>query len=434
MLEIKYKKIEEINPYENNPRDNEQAIEYVANSIKEFGFKVPIIIDKNNIIVAGHTRYKACKQLGIMEVPCIVADDLTPEQIKAFRLADNKTAEIATWDFELLQKELSGLCDFFDMGEFGFDLTETDNSIDEVIEDNFDVDNAIPEEPKTKVGDIYKLGNHRLMCGDSTNIEIVRQLMNGQQADLLLTDPPYNVDIENDAGMKIKNDNMDSDSFRHFLTSAFICANASMKKGASFYIWHGENESYNFRGACADAEWKIRQCLIWEKNSMVLGRQDYQWKHEPCLYGWKDGASHYFINDRTQTTVIETPLDIDKMKKEEMKSLLKEVFSEKIPTTIIHEDKPTKSELHPTMKPVKLMARLIKNSSLKDQLVLDLFGGSGSTMMACEQLERTCYMMELDPHYCDVIVERWNNLTGNKAEKIYEVGDANEKGNEETAR
>lgn len=420
MLEIKYKKLEEIKLYENNPRNNDEAVEYVANSIKEFGFKVPIVVDASNIIVAGHTRYKACVKLGITEVPCIVVDDLTEEQIKAFRLADNKTAEIATWDLDLLKQEL-GEIGILDMTEFGFDFLEEDNSIEEIVEDNYNVDENIPEEPQTKLGDIYKLGNHRLMCGDSTNITDVAKLMNGNQADMLLTDPPYNVDVESTNGKKIKNDNMDSDSFRLFLYNAFKSANEVLKNGASFYIWHGESEGYNFRGACQDIGWKIRQCLIWNKNTIVLGRQDYQWKHEPCLYGWKDGASHYFINDRTQSTVYEEQLDFDKMKKEDLKNLLKEIYADKIQTTILNEDKPTRNAEHPTMKPVKLMARLIKNSSLKNQIILDLFGGSGSTLIACEQLERNCYMMELEPAYCDVIINRWENLTGQKAEKIYEI-------------
>lgn len=414
-MQIVYKKIDELIPYENNPRNNEEAIKYVANSIKEFGFKVPIIIDKENVIVAGHTRYKASKQLGIAEVPCVIADDLTEEQIKAFRLADNKTAEIATWDFDLLEQELGEIAGL-DMTDFGFDFLEPEESIEEVKEDNYEIEEI--EEPKTKLGDMYKLGNHYLLCGDSTDPETVNKLVQNQTMDLLLTDPPYNVDVENSDGLKIKNDNMDSDAFRHFLSSAFKCAIDVMKKGASFYIWHGENEGYNFRGACYDVGLQIRQCLIWNKNSIVLGRQDYQWKHEPCLYGWTDGAPHYFINDRTQSTVFEDKLDIDKLKKEEMKAILKEIYEDKIPTTVMNEDKPLKNKEHPTMKPIKLMARLIANSSRKNDKVLDLFGGSGSTLIACEQLERSCYMMELDPHYCDVIIDRWEKLTGQTAEKI----------------
>lgn len=414
-MQIVYKNIDELIPYENNPRNNEEAVKYVANSIKEFGFKVPIIIDKENVIVAGHTRYKASKQLGLNEVPCVVADDLTEEQIKAFRLADNKTAEIATWDFDLLEQELGEIAGL-DMTDFGFDFLEPEESIEEVKEDNYEIEEI--EEPKTNLGDMYKLGNHYLLCGDSTDPETVNKLVQNQTMDMLLTDPPYNVDIENDHGLKIKNDNMDSDSFRAFLSSAFKCAIDVMKKGGAFYIWYGENEGYNFRGACIDVGLQIRQNLIWNKNMIVLSRQDYQWKHESCLYGWKDGAPHYFINDRTQSTVFEDKLDINKLKKEEMKALLKEIYEDKIPTTVINEDKPVRSKEHPTMKPIKLMARLIANSSRKNDKVLDLFGGSGSTLIACEQLERSCYMMELDPHYCDVIVDRWEKLTGLTAEKI----------------
>ena len=416
-MQIIYKKIEELVPYEKNPRNNDDAVEYVANSIKEFGFKVPIIIDKDNVIVAGHTRYKASKKLNLKEVPCIVADDLTDEQIKAFRLADNKTSEIATWDFDLLDQELSELTNF-NMEDFGFDILEDTTNVEDVSEDEYDADDTYPTEPKTKLGDLFKLGNHYLLCGDSTDIETVKRLVQGNEMDLLLTDPPYNVNVENSNGLKIKNDNMDSDSFRLFLSSAFKCANEVMKKGAPFYIWHGETEGYNFRGACNDVGWQIRQNLIWNKNSIVLGRQDYQWKHEPCLYGWKDGASHYFIDDRTKSTVFEDKLDIDSMKKEDMKSLLKEIFEDKVPTTVINEDKPTRNKEHPTMKPIKLMARLINNSSHKDDKVLDLFGGSGSTLIACEQLDRACFMMELDPGYCDVIIDRWEKLTGETAIKI----------------
>lgn len=416
-MKIVNKKIDDLIPYENNPRNNDDAVEFVANSIKEFGFKVPIIIDKNNVIVAGHTRYKASQKLGLETVPCVVADDLTEEQIKAFRLADNKTAEIATWDYDLLEKELADLVDF-DMSDFGFDIFEEDTTIEDVNEDNYNADEEYPEEPKTKLGDMFRLGKHILLCGDSTDINTVRKLVQGNQMDLLLTDPPYNVDVENSEGLKIKNDNMDSDSFRNFLSRAFNCANEVMKAGCPFYIWHGESEGYNFRGACHDIGWKIRQTLIWNKNSIVLGRQDYQWKHEPCLYGWKDGAGHYFIDDRTLATVIEDKVDIDSMKKDELKNLLKAIFEDKLPTTVINEDKPTRNKEHPTMKPIKLMARLIQNSSRKNEKVLDLFGGSGSTLIACEQLDRVCYMMELDPAYCDVIIDRWEKLTGNKAEKI----------------
>jgi len=374
--------MKDLKPYENNPRKNDDAVKYVAESIKEFGFKVPIVIDKNNVIVAGHTRYKAAKKLKMSEVPCIIADDLTDEQIKAFRLADNKVAEKAEWDFDLLNAELDDIIDL-DMELFGFEDALQDDA-EEAVEDEFEVE--LPAEPKSKLGDIYQLGNNRLMCGDSTVLEDVEKLMGGEQADMLLTDPPYNVNYEGKTKdkLKIKNDQMGNDNFRQFLTDAFSNADMVMKPGAVFYIWHADSEGYNFRGACFDAGWTVRQCLIWNKNSMVMGRQDYQWKHEPCLYGWKEGAGHLWASDRKQTTVI-------------------------------NFDKPTRNDMHPTMKPIPLFDYQIKNNTKGGDVVLDLFGGSGTTIMACEQNGRRGYSMEYDPRYVDVIVDRWEKFTGAKA-------------------
>lgn len=374
--------LKDLKPYENNPRKNDDAVKYVAESIKEFGFKVPIVIDKNNVIVAGHTRYKAAKKLKMSEVPCIIADDLTEEQIKAFRLADNKVAEKAEWDFDLLNTELDDIIDL-DMELFGFEEALQDDD-EEAVEDEFEVE--LPAEPKSKIGDIYQLGDNRLMCGDSTVLEDVEKLMGGEQADMLLTDPPYNVNYEGKTKdkLKIKNDQMGNDNFRQFLTDAFSNADMVMKPGAVFYIWHADSEGYNFRGACFDAGWTVRQCLIWNKNSMVMGRQDYQWKHEPCLYGWKEGAGHLWASDRKQTTVI-------------------------------NFDKPTRNDMHPTMKPIPLFDYQIKNNTKGGDVVLDLFGGSGTTIMACEQNGRHGYCMEYDPRYVDVIVDRWEKFTGAKA-------------------
>lgn len=382
-MQIVYKKLDEIKPYEKNPRNNEGAVQYVANSIREFGFKVPIVIDKYGEIVAGHTRYKAAKVLGIETVPCIIADDLSPKQVKAFRLADNKTGELALWDDDLLKIELDGLVDDFDMADFGFfdgDILPEEEP--EVVDDDYDP--QPPDEPKSKRGDIYQLGRHRLMCGDSTSVTDVEALVNGRKMDLLITDPPYNVNYEGGTGMKIQNDNMEDEQFRQFLRDAFLTADTVMKPGATFYIWHADSEGYNFRGACHDIGWNVRQCLIWAKNSLVLGRQDYQWKHEPCLYGWKDGAGHNWYSDRKQTTVLEF-------------------------------DRPSRSAEHPTMKPVPLFDYQIKNSSKKGDAVLDLFGGSGTTIVCCEQNGRDAYLMELDPKYVDVIIDRYEKLTGDKA-------------------
>lgn len=384
-MEIVNKNIEEIKMYENNPRNNDGAVEYVANSIKEFGFKVPIVLDKNNIIVAGHTRYKAAKLLNITEIPCIIADDLSDEQVKAFRLIDNKAAELASWDIDLLNLELENIKDI-DMELFDFQIS---NILDNVVDDEYEVE--LPEDPKTKNGNIYKLGNHYLMCGDSTNAEDVKKLMNNQLADLIVTDPPYNVNYEGktDNNLKIMNDNMENNQFYSFLESAFINLYESIKDGGSIYVFHADTEGLNFRKAMMSSGFKLAECLVWVKNAFVMGRQDYHWKHEPVLYGWKPGASHYFINDRSQSTVLEF-------------------------------DKPIRNEEHPTMKPIDLIAYLINNSSKKDEIVLDLFGGSGTTMIACEQTNRKAFIMELDPRYCDVIVDRWEKFTDQKAELINE--------------
>lgn len=393
-MQIISKNIEEIKEYENNPRNNDNAVEYVARSIKDFGFKIPIIVDKNNVIVAGHTRYKAAKELNLTEVPCIVADDLTDEQIKAFRLVDNKSAELAEWNLELLNIELENIHDI-DMNLYNFELSEL---LDNVIEDDYEIE--LPEEPKTKHGDIYKLGNHYLMCGDSTKESDVAKLMNNNKADLFLTDPPYNVALGNHDtpetarqrhrrtdGLIIMNDKMSDNDFLDFLTKCFSIAKDNMKDGASFYIWHADNESLTFRQALKNSGLELRQTLIWNKNAITLGRQDYQWKHEPCLYGWKDGASHSWFSDRSQPTVLDFK-------------------------------KPSKSEDHPTMKPIELFAYQIKNSSKVNDIVLDTFGGSGTSIIACEQLNRLCFTMELDPRYCDVIVDRWETFTNQKAELI----------------
>ena len=396
-MNIIERRVDELRPYEKNPRKNDEAVKYVAESIKQFGFKVPIVIDRDGVIVAGHTRWKAAKKLKMSTVPCIVADDLTDEQIKAFRLADNKVSEKAEWDFDLLAEEMEDLVDF-DMTVFGFDDLLEENT-GEAQDDDYEPE--LPQEPRSKPGDIYLLGKNRLMCGDSTILSDVEKLMGGQLADMLLTDPPYNVDYQGKTKdkLKIENDKMDNDSFRQFLVDAFAVADAVMKPGAVFYIWHSDSEGYNFRGACHDIGWQVRQCLIWNKNSMVMGRQDYQWKHEPCLYGWKEGT-HLWASDRKQTTVID--------------------FT-----------RPTKNDLHPTMKPIGLFDYQIKNNTKGGDIVLDLFGGSGTTIMACQQNGRIGYMMEYDPKYVDCIIDRWEKFTGEKAVLLH--GDESDSRNDQDA-
>lgn len=399
MDKLVYKSLDELKPYENNPRFNDNAVDKVASSIKEFGFKVPIVVDKNNIIVAGHTRWKASKKLGLESVPCIIADDLTDEQIKAYRLADNKVGELAEWDFAKLETELSELT--MDMSIFDFDFKAIEKEITKQLDAECKViEDVVPEvnqesEPTVKFGEVWQLGKHRLMCGDSTDKGCVEELMNGKKANLIVTDPPYNVAYEGKTkdALTIQNDSMDGDTFKEFLTNAFNRCFESLQDGGSFYVWYASREHVNFETALNDAGLQVRQQLIWNKNTMVLGRQDYHWKHEPCLYGWKDGASHNWYSDRTQTTVLEF-------------------------------DKPARNGEHPTMKPVELIAYQIKNSSKREDVVLDLFGGSGSTLIACEQLDRTCHMMELDPRYCDVIIRRWESITGEKAVLVNETSGA----------
>lgn len=381
--------IEKLIPYKNNARTHsDEQIEKIAKSMKEFGFINPVLVDGDLNVIAGHGRILGAKKLGMKEVPCLFIENLTEEQKRAYIIADNRLAEDAGWDKELLKIELEDLKNMnFDITLTGFELEDFDFSMDEteVIEDEFD--ETVPEEPTSKKGEIYKLGKHFLMCGDSTDINDVEKLMNGVKADMLLTDPPYNVDYEGGTGLTIQNDNMDDETFREFLRVSFFNANSVMKEGAVFYIWHADSEGYNFRGACHDIGWKVRQCLIWCKNTLVMGRQDYHWKHEPCLYGWKEGASHLWASDRKQTTVLEF-------------------------------DRPSVSKEHPTMKPVGLFDYLIKNNTKKDDIVLDLFAGSGTSIIACEQNGRIAYSMELDPKYVDVIISRWEKLTGQQAERI----------------
>lgn len=383
-MEIIIKGIDEIWPYENNPRVNDGAVGAVAESIREFGFQQPIVVDRDGVIIAGHTRYKAAQRLGLTEVPVVVADNLTDEQVRAYRLADNKTGELAEWDFSALEEELAGIGEL-DMSLFGFEPKEMKEP-EEITEDDYEEEP--PEVPKARVGDIYQLGRHRLMCGDSTDVQSVQKLCQGQ-VDLLLTDPPYGVDYTGKTkdALKIQNDAKTDEALRDMLADAFSAADAVMKPGAVFYIWHADSKSLVFRLACQMAGWEVRQVLIWAKNTMVMGRQDYQWKHEPCLYGWKEGAGHLWASDRKQTTILEF-------------------------------DRPTKNKEHPTMKPVKLFDYQIQNNTKGGDIVLDLFGGSGTTIIACEQDGRCARVMELDPRYVDVIIDRWEKLTGERAVKI----------------
>ncbi len=392
-MNIQKIKIDKLIPATYNPRKNLKPsdAEYVKikNSIEKFGFVSPLVINKDMTVIGGHQRLKVLKEMGIVEVECIIVDlDKTNE--KALNIALNKIQ--GDWDEEKLEALLQELkLEDFDTNLTGFDFDEVDEILKDVNgnkEDDFDVDSAYEEieEPITKPGDVWILGKHRLMCGDSAQKEDVMRLMNNQDADMLLTDPPYNVDYvgKTSEALKIKNDNMSDNQFYEFLKKVFENMYSVTKEGASIYVFHADTEGLNFRKAFKDAGYKLAECLIWKKDCFVMGRQDYQWQHEPILYGWKEGAAHHFINDRTQSTILEF-------------------------------DRPRQSSLHPTMKPIDLVARLLKNSSKENDKILDLFGGSGSTIIAAEQLNRNCYTMELDPKYCDVIVKRWESLTNKEA-------------------
>jgi site-specific DNA-methyltransferase (adenine-specific) len=387
--------IEKLIPYAKNSRTHsEEQVAQLAGSIKEFGFNNPVLIGQDDVIIAGHGRVMAARKVGLMEVPCIRLTHLTETQRKAYIIADNRLALNAGWDNELLTIELNDLlADNFALDILGFDTDELKNLLDPVkpTEGLTDEDAVpeTPEEPKTKPGDIYRLGKHRLMCGDSTSIDALEKLCDGQLVDMWLTDPPYNVAYEGKTkdALTIKNDSMEDDQFRQFLRDSYTAADMVMKPGAVFYIWHADSEGYNFRGAAKDAGWTVRQCLIWKKSTMVMGRQDYHWKHEPCLYGWKDGAGHLWAADRKQTTILEF-------------------------------DKPSRNGEHPTMKPVGLFEYQMLNNTKGGDIVLDSFGGSGTTLIAAEKNGRIARIMELDPKYCDVIVKRWEDFTGLKAELV----------------
>jgi DNA modification methylase len=381
--------------HKNARRRTDRSSDLIKESLQRYGAARSIVIDEENRILAGNGTINGAKAAGIRRVRIIESEGdeviavrrtgLSEEQKVGLALADNRTSDLSEWDLEMLHRlsEEHELDPWFNQD----DLDELLNVVEvDPVEGNTDPDAVpdAPEEPITKPGDLWILGNHRLLCGDSTNPQHLQRLMDGQLADLWLTDPPYNVDYEGGTGLKIQNDNMADGEFRQFLCDVYSTANQVLKPGAAFYIWHADSEGYNFRGAAQDNGWKIRQCLIWLKSSLVMGRQDYQWKHEPCLYGWTDGAAHTWNSDRKQTTILEF-------------------------------DKPKKNGQHPTMKPVDLFQYQIDNSTKPNQLVLDSFGGSGTTIIACERIRRHARLMELDPAYCDVIVQRWSEFTGKDA-------------------
>ncbi len=435
--------LDSLKAYDGNAkRHDSDNIDAIANSISEFGFRNPILAWHNEDgvpeIVAGHGRAAAAKKLRMEQVPVIFVDDLTDAQRRMLTLADNQTTLMTGWDDQTLQEELDALTDVFDVAGFGFDIDEIigDDGV-EVTEDEPDDD----AEDRVKPGELWRMGGHVLLCGDSTDADGIARLMSAMPevggaagADLLLTDPPYNValgqhDRPSEAkqlhrrtdGLVIANDSWaDDECFVEFLRSALTSAMAALRPGAAFYVWYASAQSANFLEAAKLAQMEVKQILVWAKNTFALGRQDYQWRHELCLYGWKGGSAHYFTDSRKESTVITDDRNPDSMSKSELVDFVYDLLAQKGATTVLEFDKPTRSELHPTMKPVSLFAYQIMNSTRRGETVLDVFGGSGTSVVACEQTGRHCACVELDPHYASVIVDRWEKLTGGKAEKIEE--------------
>jgi DNA modification methylase len=391
--------IHELVPYVNNARTHSAAqITKLRSSLREFGFVNPIIVDRDYSVIAGHGRLIAAKEEGFSEVPCVFVDYLTEAQKKAYIIADNRYAEDAGWDEELLRLEIESLQGMeFNVELLGFEPAELNKLLtndEDIQEDDFDVDAELQKPALTKAGDVWLLGKHRLVCGDSTKCETYKVLMDGKKANLVVTDPPYNVNYEGSAG-KIKNDNMGNEAFYTFLFDAFKSMEEVMAQDASIYVFHADTEGLNFRKAFSDAGFYLSGTCIWKKQSLVLGRSPYQWQHEPVLFGWKKKGKHMWYSDRKQSTIWEY-------------------------------DKPKKNGDHPTMKPIALIANPITNSSMTGCIVLDPFGGSGSTLIACEQTDRICHTIELDEKFCDVIVKRFIEQVGSD-EQVFLLRDGGNK-------
>lgn len=386
-LEIVYLPVDSLTPYDKNARQHKEFdISVIKKSIEEFGFDDPIgVWSDKNIIVEGHGRLLAAKELGMTEVPCIRLDHLTDEQRKAYALTHNRSAELSNWDLDTLDEELKALEAEFDLDALGFAEFKPEEEELDVHDDDFNEDDYLTENPESKLGDIYVLGRHRLICGDSTKRENVELLMNGEQADFILTDPPYNVDYvgKTAEALKIKNDKKTDTEFFDFLCKAFINMAKVSKPGSNIFVFHSDSQETNFRLALEKAGAKWHQTWQWIKNSIVLGHGWAHYQNEPIWVGWIEGAAHYTTGDRSLSTVLEF-------------------------------DRPTRSLEHPTMKPLDLLGYLIKEGSKKGDLCVDLFGGSGSTLIACEEAGRSCYTAEIDPRYADVIVKRYLRWTGSK--------------------
>jgi DNA modification methylase len=410
--------IEKLTLDPNNARaHDDKNLKAIEGSLQEFGQRKPIVIDQNNVIVAGNGTVTAAKALGWTEIEAVrVPADWDADRIKAFALADNRTAELATWNQEVLEQQLRELDEVgIQVAGFGFEVPEIPLIDIETFEDEAP---ELSDTPTAQLGDIWQLGQHRLVCGDSTDARVISLSLDGNLADCVFTDPPYNVAYVGKTKEKltIKSDDMDDAQFDEFLFKFYKAAVENTKEGGPIYVCHADSAGEAFRHNMEKAGWLLKQCIIWVKDSLVLGRRDYNWQHEPILYGWKPGAAHSWYGPFTNTTVVEfEKRDWVKASKQELIEFLTSAFET---TSVVREKRPKSSQLHPTMKPIALVAKLLKNSVVSGNRVLDPFGGSGSTLIACEQLGLKASLIELDPKYCDVIIQRWENLTGQKAELV----------------
>lgn len=427
-LQIEQWPVERLRPYENNPRKNDHAVSKMVEALRQIGFRVPVLARSDGELVDGHLRYKAALAMGMESVPVIVTDDLSDEQVRAFRILINRSATWADWDDELLLQELRALkMADVDLSMTGFDDRELDQMLMDMAIGDKDPDDVpeVPETPLVRDGDVWLLGRHRLMCGDARSEADCRRLLGDRQLDLVWTDPPYNVDYRGKAG-NIKNDKMSAQEFEEFLLAAFKVMHNALRPGGAIYVAHSEaGDGMVFRRVFMAAQFKLAACLIWRKQTAVLGRGDYHFQHEPILYGWKRGSAHRWYGNRKQRSLLE--MDLPGLREMEDGSWQfchenrlfriqgEALCIEELATTIIDVPKPSRSELHPTMKPVALIERMVANSSPRGGLVGDFFGGSGSTLMACERLGRQAFLMELDPRFAEVIIRRWQEYSGNIA-------------------
>lgn len=398
-----------IKPNEENPRFiTDSKFKKLVKSIKDFPEMLearPLVIDEDNVVLGGNMRLKALKAAGVFEIPVKRVIGWTEQQKREFIIKDN--VSYGEWDWEILANTWNEE----QLTDWGMDIPEPEvfeDEDEEIEDDNYQEPDDLQVD--VKEGDMIEIGDHKLYCADSTKIENWEKLIGDQEIDLVVTDPPYNVDYEGGTGLKIMNDKMEKDQFYQFLFDFYNATNQKVKQGGAWYVWHASIETVNFSSAMRNSGILLKQYLVWVKNAITLGRQDYQWQHELCLYGWKAGAAHYFTHHRNLTTVIADAQELENMTKDQLLKLTQKIFSTFIPKTIIREKKPSRSAEHPTMKPLPLIGHCIKNSSKKGELVADAFLGSGSTMAAAHELKRVCYGMELDPKYCQVIIDRMLKL------------------------